>query len=68
MIDSRNRRLPWMCTTQICGRSLVPRSFASCSHVHYKEQQSFAEAVSELIGRVPGGDNVIEKLESLVHD
>ena len=32
-----------------------------------KEQPSCAEAVPEPIGRVPGGDNVIEKLESVVH-
>ena len=44
----------------------VPRSFASCAQVQYQEQQSFVEAMSELIGRVPRGDNVTDKLESVV--
>ena len=46
---------------------IVPGSFVSCAQVQYQEQQSFAEAMAELIGRVTRGDNVIEKLESVVH-
>ena len=48
------------------GMCLVPGRFASCAQVQYQEQQRFAEAMTELIGRVTGGDTVIEKLESVV--